>query len=174
MNGINYLKESGMLSCDGTSVLSYYVKIPKIDTNKKIDVFYQDVANSCIKWVKERLFIAICEEYHSSNDKNKRFGFGYRYSLEGKVIFAENGLISVIISAELKKKSEKSSLVSKKSAQVWDISSGRMLPIDFFADKKSVRKYKRLGGVGYYINQKGLKVIAKDGSETALSGVDII
>jgi hypothetical protein len=152
----------------GTPVLSYSIKTPKIDVNKSINDFYKEIEISCLNWIKETLYTAVCEEYKNYDDKNKRFRFGYRYLIECKVVFAENDTISVIINTELKKKGDKLSLEAQRYAQVWRISSGELLPICSLANKKTLRKYRKIKSTGYYISQKGLYAITKENGDVCL------
>ena len=138
----------------GVAVLNIGLSFPEYE-------FFCEMAEASLNWAKNVLFDKICEEYESSDDPKKKFNFGYEYKFNTVISYCGDGIISTKTDVSLKARRTGKIMCFNELGLVIRESDGAILPIEAVADRKTVKKYRKGKGKGFYLTENGIEIIEK-------------
>ena len=149
---LEYSKICEKMRYGGILVLNIVMNFPERE-------FLREIAEASLNWAKTSLFDKICAEYESSSDPKKKFKFGYEYKFNTVISCCRDGIISTKTDVSLKDRRTGKIMYFNELGLVIRESDGAILPIEAVADRKTVKKYRKGKGKGFYLTEKGLEII---------------
>jgi len=145
----------------GVPVLNIVVTFPEYGV-------FREIADSALEWAKNELFDKVCREYDGDDDPRKKFRFGYEYKFLCEIRFWGDGLISAKTDVTLKDRRTGNTVSRNSFGTVIRESDGALLPIEAFADSKTVKKYRKSRKNSFFIDKYGIILTQSDGKESLL------
>ena len=142
----------------GVNVLKSHICFPTFE-NDTLDTEFENYAIEINSFVCDILFPRVCDEYEKSADPKKRFRFGYFYEFNAKELYRSDIFSSVQISSSLHKKGSRVSILSLNRFIVFRRSDGIIMPIEAFADKKTIKEYRKNGYGSFFLLDDELRFI---------------
>lgn len=119
----------GWASVAGSEVLRWRISLPL--GGEGIGDFYREIGERAVGYCEGALTEQATQEFEQSDDPNKRFRFPVlSYHLAGEVTYEDECFLSVLLTAELRRRGERAPIVHFEDGQVWEKEGGVLLPPD--------------------------------------------
>ena len=140
-------KRAERFRVSGVEVLRCCLTLPQWEEHETLSALYREIGDRAMAFCKDRLREEAEAEYESSEDERKRFRFPtWRYELTGEVCHAEDGLLSVRLTATLCRKGSAEPLMRGYDAHTWQLEEGAdavLLPPEQVAERVTGRALPR-------------------------------
>lgn len=158
-------QKSGRACVAGVEVLRWRISLPM--RGEAIAAFYEEIGRRAVAFCERALREHAEQAFALSDNENKRFSFpAFSYRLEGRVTYEDEEVLSVCLTAELRRRGERSCLGFFEQGQVFEKKSGLLLPpeevVSLFGGTRLSAKEKR-SPKGVLLSQDG--VLLHDGNE---------
>lgn len=150
-----------LLCEDGTEFVEADIRYPCFKTEsvkgnppgalKKINKFYEDMAELCFNYAKKTLFRHAVAEYAADENPRKKFTHRrYAYTARYRITYSCGNILCVRMDVSLLRGGRK--LRIRRTAQTWDLRSGRLCPSYMFSDlNKNAKKFAGGKSSGFYL-----------------------
>lgn len=119
----------GGFRVEGTEVFRYRILLPRFAEFSGVSDFYEALGARAAEFCETTLREHAEQTYAHSEQSDKRFRFSpFLYRLEGRVTYAEEDIVSVMLEARWRRRGEETSCRSYTEGHTWRLSEGLLLP----------------------------------------------
>lgn len=124
------VNDRGEITREGVLLGEWRIRLDYDDRCPTMETFYRDLAERTAEsFCRGELRERVLGEYGRDPDPQKRFHYRpLRYSLEGEIRCADGETVSLCLEARLHRQGTRSEDLASADAQVWELTSGCLLP----------------------------------------------